>query len=150
MPESSSSAHFQALLTSCVNTADVRPRLHALINVHASSSLRNELMGAIGPNVSSWLTSESAAKSVMTVGSQKKPGRSGRLPPATSVAPVATASSRCRPIFSTTPILFCGPIVVFSSHGSPSFHLSVSATIASTNSCLRLSATKMRSAQEQT
>ena len=70
-------------------------------------------MGVTGPNVSSRLMRISRVTPVSTVGSKKSSlPRSGRgLPPVTTFAPAATASSTCSRTLAATLGLLSGPIV---------------------------------------
>src|ERR1700749_345328 len=89
---------------SAVKIAASRPYGEELAIVIASSSESIETTGAIGPNVSSTATRESAGQSDSTGGSQYNDvgNPEAREPPVTTLAPRSTAAPTCSSIFSAT------------------------------------------------
>ena len=103
--------------------AESRPYGDAFASQIASSSEPISTTGAIGPNVSS-VCDERRRRARRRAPSAASRGRSGsrpaRSPPAHDRrAPRSSASPTCSSIFSATPALFSGPIVVPSANGSP-------------------------------
>ena len=104
----------------------------------ASSSKRWTVM--TGPKISFWIISSSWRRPSITVGSTKKPGESGCLPPVTtrvwsgrrSRKPVTLPSWRAE---------LTGPSVVSGSNVSPSLSArACSASASTTSSCMRADA----------
>ena len=147
-PVRTESANRRPSPRSRVKIADSSPYGDALVCSIASSSEEIDTTGAIGPNVSSVATRESAGTASSTVGAQYRSvgNPSAREPPATTAAPRSTASATCSSILSATPALLTGPIVVASSNGSPSRTVSVTVRASrSTNSSRTASCTRIRS-----
>ena len=67
----------------------------------ASSTSRTFITGITGPKVSSRITFIEWSTSAMTVGSYQSPAPSLRLPPVSTRAPAARASSTCSETMST-------------------------------------------------
>src|SRR6202034_2636845 len=113
MPAGMASAKRKARSMSRVNTPTERPYSLSSASDIASSSSRKDRMGVTGPNVSSRLMRISRVTPVSTVGSKNsslpRPGRG--LPPHTTFAPDATASSTCSRTLAATLTLLSGPIV---------------------------------------
>merc|ERR1712226_769870 len=97
-----------------------------------SFSVSNLVTAAIGPNVSSLLTSASLGTCVIRVGWKKlgpKPG--AILPPASTDAPLDTASSTCSLTLITPLSLIRGPMSFTGSMPCPNFNvLTFSASFA--------------------
>jgi len=83
----------------------------------ASSSVLNRKSGATGPNVSSRATPIALVTSRSNVGSKKLPPSA--LPPTTTLAPLASASSMCSCTLATAARLINGPVVTPASAPSP-------------------------------
>ena len=126
-----------------MNTAAVNPNSVSLAISSASSSVSNRMIGATGPNVSSCAIRMSLVTPVSTVGSWYWPSL---LPPATTVAPFATASATCCLVRSSVAGVDSGPMSVASSSGSPTCSFATRSTSAATNASSTDECTRIRSA----
>ncbi|MNL57973.1 hypothetical protein D3C87_1815720 [compost metagenome] len=97
----------------------------------ASCSVLNLNTGAKGPKVSSLAQSMSLVASATTVGSKNWPPR--RLPPATTRAPLATASSTWRCTFTSAASSINGPWFTPSSKPLPTLAVLTLAANLATN-----------------
>jgi hypothetical protein len=79
------------------------------------------MIGATGPNGSSFSTRASPGTSVSTVGRKKKPALPWRSPPAATLAPFALASPTKVSIAATRRSFAIGPICEAASRPLPSF-----------------------------
>src|SRR5580658_9653963 len=120
-----------------VKTEPPNPKSESLASAMAASSSLTRKNSATGPKNSSLNAGFSGWMSVKIVGSMYDPGRSIRLPPMTTLAPLAIAPSTCFKRSSKADSVDNGPSVVFSSIGSPA----LSAARAAWNSARNLSAT---------
>jgi hypothetical protein len=80
--------------TSRVHTEEARPYGVPLAHAIASASSVNGCTVMTGPKISRWIISSSCASPATTVGSRKKPGRSGSPPPVTISAPSGRRSRK--------------------------------------------------------
>lgn len=116
IPTSSASATRHTRPTSREKKYPASPTDVAFASRSTSSSVSNFVSAASGPNVSSEFTSASAGTSASTVGAKNEPAPGRRLPPCTSCAPFASASSTCFSTFSTARSWISGPCVLIGEH----------------------------------
>src|SRR6266852_8486335 len=118
-PACNSSVKRRTSPASRVHAAEPRPNFVALASWSASPASRTLKSVATGPKISSSRPGVPGPASVSSVGWKKNPGRSMRLPPASTLEPLAimrfTWSSRS----SSTCFEESGPTSVDSSFGSP-------------------------------
>src|ERR671921_1318211 len=100
----------------------------------ASSYESTRYRPATGPNTSSDHIRMSAVSAATTVGGYHQPGRSGRVPPQSTLAPLATASATSSSTSARPDSVASGPTSVASSVGSPTTSADMVATNASVNS----------------
>ncbi|MCY1304306.1 hypothetical protein D9M70_540530 [compost metagenome] len=105
--------------------------------------------GASGPKVSSLATAALLGTSTRMVGSKKLPPRACGLPPATTLAPLLTASAMCSSTFFTAFSSISGPVVVPSSRPLPICSLATAALSFSTKASYTPSCTYRRLAHTQ-
>jgi hypothetical protein len=89
-----------------------------LAHLIACSSSENGWTVMTGPKISRWIISSSCCRPLITVGSRKKPGRSGSLPPVT-ISACAGLRSRKPSTRSRWRAEFSGPSVVSGERVSP-------------------------------
>ena len=132
-----------AFALSRVNTYADRPYGESFASRTASSSVRNVMIGSMGPNVSSRMMAMSCVTFVSTVGWTYLAPSSVTLtsPPASTFAPRLRASSRWRRTISTCICVVIAPTSTSLLFGSPCRSRCASATTFSVNGAATLSCT---------
>ncbi|MNL43783.1 hypothetical protein D3C87_1663120 [compost metagenome] len=102
----------------------------AMAMTSASSLKRNS--GANGPKVSSLATAALRGTSTRMVGSKKVPPSAWGFPPATTRAPLLTASSMCSSTLAIALASIKGPVVIPLSRPLPMFSLATATLSFST------------------